>query len=44
MKVKADVAGKYGMTVRDYMELEIKRDFNKALEKSGSNVQLHLNK
>lgn len=44
MKAKAEVAGHYGISMKEYLELEIKRDFNKALEKSGSNVQLHLNK
>lgn len=44
MRAKAEVANRYGLTVREYLELEIKREFNKALEKSGSNVQLHLEK
>jgi uncharacterized glyoxalase superfamily protein PhnB len=44
LRAKSEVASKYGISMKEYLELEIKRDFNKALEKSGSNVQLHLTK
>lgn len=44
MKVKAEVAAKYGMSIKDYLDYEIKKDFNKVLGTSGSNVQLHLSR
>ena len=44
LRAKSEVASKYGISMKEYLELEIKRDFNKALEKSGANVQLHLTK
>lgn len=44
LQAKSDVVRKYGLTMKEYMEIEIKRDFNKALEKSGANLQLHLSK
>lgn len=42
MNSKATVAKKYGLTVKDYLEYEIKKDFNKVLEKNGNNLQLHI--
>lgn len=44
LKAKSEIANKYGISTKEYLELEIRRDFNKALEKSGANLQLHLNK
>lgn len=42
MNSKATVAKKYGLSVKEYLEYEIKKDFNKVLEKTGSNLQLHI--
>lgn len=44
LRAKSEIVSKYGMTMKEYMDIEIKRDFNKALEKSGANLQLHLTK
>lgn len=40
---KADVAGRYGISMKEYLDYEVRRDFNKAIEKT-SGLQLHLNK
>lgn len=44
LRAKSEIVSKYGMSMKEYMEIEIRRDFNKALEKSGANLQLHLSK
>lgn len=40
---KAEVAGRYGISMKEYLDYEVRRDFNKAIEKS-TGTQIHLNK
>ena len=40
---KAEVAGRYGISMKEYLDYEVRRDFNKAIEKS-TGTQLHLTK
>ena len=44
MKVKAEVAGRYGMSMKDYLDYEIRKEFNKVLGTSNANLQLHMSK
>jgi hypothetical protein len=41
MNVKISIAKKAGLSVKDYLDYEIKRDFNKALDKS-NNIQVQV--
>lgn len=41
LKAKADAVSKYGISMKDYLAYEVKRDFNKAI--SNTQVQVHVN-
>jgi hypothetical protein len=42
MKVKAEVASRYGIGMRDYLDYEVRKDFNKAIGNSNANLQIHV--
>ena len=44
MKVKAEIASRYGMSMKDYLDYEIRKEFNKVLGTSNANLQLHMSK
>lgn len=42
MKVKAEVASRYGISMKDYLDYEVRKDFNKAIGNSNANLQIHV--
>jgi len=43
MKAKSEIASKYGMSIKDYLDYEVRKDFNKALI-NNNNLQVHVTK